>query len=180
MPLPNTATHDFMDLLVAYKARKIEFPHLKQITFAQWALECGWGSTNLARHHKNYGGAKWRKYMEKYAIPVSYEAHDGRTNYCHFETYEDWIDGYWARFDLENMYKGWRNHVSTPEAFIKFIGPIWVGTTPEGKATYVRHVLKINQQIADMFVEKPNEVSEKPTDRSGAQPWDRVLKRDGT
>jgi hypothetical protein len=60
-----------------------------------------------------------------YASPVSYEAHDGRTDYCKFPSLEKFIEGYWARLDLVSAYAGWRENTDSPEAFIGFIAEIW-------------------------------------------------------
>ena len=157
MPMAKTATEDFKKLLVAYKAKKIEFPQLKAVTFAQWTLECGWGTTPLALRHKNYAGAKWRPYMADWATSVIYSAHDGTEYYCSFATHDKWIEGYWGRLDKEKAYKGWRQHVKNGTEFINFIGPTWVGTGAIGEAVYVRHVLRLMEQQADLFKEDPNE-----------------------
>lgn len=142
--LPSTVHNNFIALVGVYKTQAIEFPHLKAITVAQWALECGWGGTGLAKKHNNFAGAKWRPYMAPYGHQAQYEAHDGMTWYTHFFTLGDFIKGYWARLDLEPMYKGWRDHTATPEAFIRFVGPIWVGTDTDDKKKYVNNVLRIH------------------------------------
>jgi N-acetylmuramoyl-L-alanine amidase len=172
MPLPKTVHSGFRDLVSVYKRTPIEFPHLKRVSTAQWALESGWGKSNLAIDHYNFGGAKWRSYMKPYGWAVSYEAHDGEVEYCHFQTFEKWIAGYWARFDLEPAYKGWRKHTGTGDQFIRYIGPTWVGT---GEAKYVRDVLRISKQIADIF-EDPSHVQETGTagNAGSGSDWGRV------
>lgn len=151
--LPKTATDDFANLVRAYQAAEIEFPQLKAITYAQWALESGWGTSSLAFKFKNYGGAKWRTYMAPWATPVKYVAHDGMTQYCLFPTHEAWIAGYWGRLDKESMYAGWRGHTTTGRDFINFIGPIWLGMGKDKGAEYVRKVTRIHDdwQFADVF-----------------------------
>jgi hypothetical protein len=150
---PTTVKKNFEKLAVAYAAAKNEFPHLRGITLAQWALESGWGGTGLASRHNNYAGAKWRKYMAPYGYQVQYDAHDGREWYVHFTDEAAFIAGYWKRLDLEPAYAGWREHTATPEEFIKFVGPIWVGTDDADKQRYVRDVLRICNawKLADHF-----------------------------
>lgn len=157
--LPPTVHKEFVALIDTYKKHPIEFPHLKAITVAQWALECGWGGTGLAKKHNNFAGAKWRPYMAPYGYQVQYPAHDGMAWYTNFNDYKSFIDGYWKRLDLEPMYKGWREHTATPEAFIRFVGPIWVGTDDADKRKYVRNILRIYDayKLADDFKETPNE-----------------------
>lgn len=143
MDLPKTAHQGFRTLGGVYMANAIEFPDLKAVSFAQWALESGWGRSSLASKFNNYGGAKWRTYMAPYAKSVAYTAHDGRTDYCRFANHTMWIEGYWARFDLEPAYRGWRKHTSTPQTFLNFIGPIWLGMGATKGLAYVRLVNEI-------------------------------------
>jgi hypothetical protein len=174
MPLPVTATPQFKSLLETYRRAQIAHPHLKLVTAAQWALESGWGTSNLAKAHRNYAGMKWRTYMGNWAEPTTYTAHDGRTTYCHFASDIDFIVGFWGRLDVEPAYRGWRNHVTTPEQFFSFIGPIWVGTGAEGEARYVRVVLGLATQIADVMNEASHEVDRHPPDDGSPRPWDRM------
>lgn len=141
---PSTVKKNFTKLADIYASTPIEFPHLKGITLAQWAIESGWGGTGLAQRHNNYAGAKWRKYMAPFGYQVQYQAHDGMEWYTHFHDERMFINGYWARLDLEPMYNGWREHTTTSAAYIKFIGPIWVGTDPVDKARYVRDIIRIH------------------------------------
>jgi hypothetical protein len=138
---PVTATEDFRSLAYLYAATDIEFPHLKGVTLAQWALESGWGTSNLARQHRNYAGMKWRKADAQFGNAQPYTAHDGRTEYTHFNRNLDFIRAYWNRLDGVSAYAGWRQHTGSPEDFIGFIGPIWVGRGVNPR--YVPHVLGI-------------------------------------
>lgn len=143
MPLPATVDPSFERLLRIYRDTPIEFPHLKPVTFAQWAKESGWGQSNLAKKFRNFGGAKWRTYMAPYAVAVTYAAHDGITQYCHFHSETDWIKGYWARFDLEPAYRGWRDHTKNETTFLNYVGPIWLGMGTAAGDAYVRDVIRI-------------------------------------
>jgi hypothetical protein len=137
---PPTATPAFRALAGLYAETDIEFPHLKGISLAQWARESGWGTSNLARDHRNYAGMKWRNTDSQFGSARSYTAHDGRTQYTHFNRDIDFIRAYWARLDTA-PYKGWRDHVTTAEDFIAFIGPTWVGRNIDPQ--YVNGVLYI-------------------------------------
>lgn len=179
MPLNKEATDDFRRLLGTYKKAKIEFPQLKLVSFAQWTLECGWGTTKLARDHLNFGGAKWRKYMKPWSTPVMYTPHagdaEGTINYCKFKSHEEWIAGYWGRFDVEPAYKGWRNHTKTGREFIEYIGPTWVGTGPKGEAEYVAHVMRLVKMISDEFHTENKDEDSNGLAYGDPAPWDRML-----
>jgi N-acetylmuramoyl-L-alanine amidase len=135
----------FDSLVQAYLTAKIEFPHLKEITLAQWILESGRGTSDLATKHLNFGGLKWRKEMEGFATPVDYDAHDGPDKYCKFDSVEAFIKGYW-QFIERNPYKGWRDRASSGEDFISFIGPIYAGD-----ASYVSKVLNLYPEAQQIF-----------------------------
>jgi N-acetylmuramoyl-L-alanine amidase len=144
---PATATDGFKTLAALYAVTETEFPHLKGVTLAQWALESGWGTSNLARQHRNFAGMKWRKADAQFGNAQPYTAHDGRTEYTHYNRNIDFIRAYWNRLDGVSAYKGWRDHVGSPEDFISFVGPIWVGRGID--PNYVKRVLYIyNGRIA--------------------------------
>ena len=119
-----TASPSLLSLAKAYEALDIEFPSLKAVTLAQWILESGWGSSELANKYNNFGGIKYRKDMQNIAKSVKYSANDGIDYYCWFDTLEDFVKGYWTFLDRP-PYKGWRSHANDPESFIYFIGHIY-------------------------------------------------------
>lgn len=144
--LPATAGTNFQGLVRAYAATEIEFPILKPITLAQWAIESGWGSSPLAKQNRNYAGMKWRRYMADFkATRVDYTAWDGKApeGYGSFTDDFDFIDAFWARFDEISAYRGWRNHTDTEDAFMAFIGPKWVGGDRKAQFRYLDHIGKI-------------------------------------
>jgi hypothetical protein len=120
-------TEKFRELALAYGTSEIEFPQLRAVTLAQWILESGYGRSDLAEDHLNFGGLKWRREMEGFAEPVDYLAHDGEEKYCKFASIEAFIAGYW-RFMDRAPYEGWRGHADDPERYIRFIGPIYTPT----------------------------------------------------
>lgn len=120
-----------------YATQTIQYPKLKAVTLAQWMLESGRGSSDLAKLHFNFGGLKWRPEMANFATKIMYQAHDGLDAYCKFATLEKFISGYWA-FIGRSPYAGWQQHVATPEDYIRFIGPIY---TP--KPSYANDVLAL-------------------------------------
>nr|AHZ45666.1 N-acetylmuramoyl-L-alanine amidase [uncultured bacterium] len=108
----------------AYRGRNISHPQLRGVTLAQWMLESGRATSELATQHLNFGGLKWRSEMTPHATKVRYKAHDGEDDYCKFASVEAFIDGYWA-FLARAPYKGWEERAGTPQEFIRFIGPIY-------------------------------------------------------
>lgn len=114
-------------LATIYAGENIRHPQLRAVTLAQWLLESGRATSDLARLHLNFGGLKWRPEMAGFATRVEYEASDGVDFYCKFATIESFINGYW-RFINRPPYSGWEGHVSTPEDYIGFIGPIYTPT----------------------------------------------------
>lgn len=157
MSLPETAEPHFADLTEWYQDLSIEKSSLKAITLAQWALESGWGSSELSDRYNNYAGMKWRDFMSDWAKPVYYTAHDGVELYCSFASPEDFINGYWARLDLIPWaYGEWRDHSETPQKFINYIGGTWVGTKHrKGREIYVEKVLRIwATRTRDLFADQ--------------------------
>ncbi len=113
-------------LVTIFSDDDLRHPQLRGIVLAQWMLESGRATSDLSTKHYNFGGLKWRKEMAGFATRVEYDAHDGVDFYCKFATIENFITGYWV-FLNRSPYSGWEANVATPEAFIKFIGPIYAG-----------------------------------------------------
>jgi N-acetylmuramoyl-L-alanine amidase len=134
MPKPNAL---LLKLATIYAQDKARYPKLKAVTLAQWMLESGRATSDLAKLHYNFGGLKWRKEMAGVATKVKYEAHDGVEDYCKFATIENFLTGYWT-FLNRAPYSGWEAHTGTAEDFIGFIGPIY---TPS--PNYVSKVLAL-------------------------------------
>jgi N-acetylmuramoyl-L-alanine amidase len=147
--LPSIAHECFLGLTDVYTKTVIEYPKLRSVTLAQWGLESGYGKSDLAIKHHNYAGMKWRQSMVPYGYPAPYKAHDGQEFYVHFRDDAHFIAGYWKRLDMISNYDGWRAHTKTPEDFIGFIGPIWLGLSAKENAEYVANVLRIKTTIMD-------------------------------
>ncbi|WP_315759587.1 MULTISPECIES: N-acetylmuramoyl-L-alanine amidase [unclassified Bradyrhizobium] len=120
-------TEEFKALVKDYLAADVEFAALRAVTVAQWTLESGYGRSSLATDFRNFARLKWRSEMNGFATPVDYAAHDGTDKYCRFTSRKKFIAGYWNFLD-RSPYEGWRDHVGTPEDFIRFIGPIYTPT----------------------------------------------------
>lgn len=122
------ATNPLLErLALLYSQEDIRHPELRDVSFAQWMLESGRATSDLAKEHYNFGGLKWRPEMAPHATKISYEAHDGVDFYCKFATIESFINGYWA-FINRAPYSGWEEHSSTGNEYINFIGPIYTPT----------------------------------------------------
>ena len=143
--MPDYSTK-FHTLVNEYADLQIEFPELKDISLAQWILESGRGSSDLAELHNNFGGLKWRSEMAGFATPVHYVAHDGPDTYCAFASERDFIIGYW-RFLDRPPYKGWRNQAGSDETFIQFIGKIYAPSSP----SYAEKVLNLRAEARDLL-----------------------------
>lgn len=107
-----------------YSGEPIRHPSLKAVSLAQWMLESGRATSELATLHYNFGGLKWRPEMAAFATRILYQAHDGLDAYCKFATLENFIAGYWG-FIGRSPYSGWETHIDSPEQYIRFIGPIY-------------------------------------------------------
>lgn len=129
-----------------YAGETIRHANLKTVTLAQWMLESGRGTSDLATQHYNFGGLKWRPEMAAFATRVLYQAHDGLDAYCKFATLENFIAGYWA-FIARAPYSGWEAHVDTPQDYINFIGPIY--TPKKGYAAAVLTLMGEAQALLD-------------------------------
>lgn len=135
----------FDELVAHYKAAGIAFSSLKPVSLAQWILESGRGTSALATKHLNFAGLKWRSEMLGFATPVEFEAHDGLDFYCKFASLDAFIVGYW-KFLSRSPYDGWEERAADgPEAFIRFIGPIY---NPAGGA-YVAQILALIAEATD-------------------------------
>lgn len=137
----------FSELVCALKSYKHN-PPLKGITLAQWILESGRGNSDLAKNHYNFGGLKWRKEMEGYGTPVSYKAHDGRTEYVKFQTPLNFIEGYW-KFISRSPYKGWEEFKDDPHGYIEFINR--KGYTPP--LSYYKRVIELEKEALILLKE---------------------------
>jgi N-acetylmuramoyl-L-alanine amidase len=111
-------------LATIYAQDDIRYPQLRAVTLAQWMLESGRCTSDLAQQNYNCAGLKWRPEMAGVATEVSYHAHDGVDSYCKFATLESFIAGYWI-FLNRSPYTGWEDHVASGIEFIEFIGPIY-------------------------------------------------------
>lgn len=133
-------------LHAAYSTMTVEFPQLKGISFAQWGLESGYGTSLLAKSHLNFGGLKWRDFLDDIAVPIDYTDSAGRRDkYCKFLTFENFVQGYWRRFDKISSYQGWRQHTASPEDYFNFIANIYA--PPSQNPSYKPKVLDIYERL---------------------------------
>lgn len=150
---------EWNDFVTTIRDADIEFEHLKKVQLAQAILESGRGSSDLFKLHGNPFGMKYRPEMSGIAIPVTYEANDGKDTYCKFVTLEDAIRGYWIFIDRP-VYSGWRTSISSPDAYIKFIAFAgYIGGDSGAKQTYV-------DKVANLFDEASKLLRRSPVDGS--------------
>jgi N-acetylmuramoyl-L-alanine amidase len=140
-------------LVTVYRGENIRHPNLRAVTLAQWMLESGRATSELAKQHYNFGGLKWRREMSPYATRVAYEAHDGVDYYCKFATLESFVNGYWA-FLNRSPYSGWEGHAGSDSDFIQFIGAIY---TPSNR-NYARDVLRLVPEATELLAQSEEDV----------------------
>lgn len=141
------------DLIRAYAAHPVEAPALKVVTLAQWALESGFGTSELATRHLNFAGLKFRARVNRdrpLATPVDYLAHDGSDTYCAFATLEDFIDGYWAFVDNGPFYEGWRRFVEDPSGYVGHLKAGSYAADPDYVAKVLDLLPRIRAEIKDL------------------------------
>ena len=132
-----------MDKIAYTYARKvIEYPELKVVTLAQWMLESGRGSSDLAKKHNNYAGLKWRGTLGvEGATHIKYKAHDGWDNYAKLPSHDKFIEYYWKFLDRD-IYKGWRKRADDPRKFIQFLLDCGYTTSD----TYLDNVMRLMKE----------------------------------
>jgi N-acetylmuramoyl-L-alanine amidase len=142
---------EWNDFVTTIRDADIEFEHLKKVQLAQAILESGRGSSDLFKLHGNPFGMKYRPEMSGIAIPVTYEANDGKDTYCKFVTLEDAIRGYWIFIDRP-VYSGWRTSISSPDAYIKFIAFAgYIGGDSTAKQVYVDKVANFFDEASKLL-----------------------------
>jgi len=151
----------FYELLHVYSEMDIEFPHLKGVSFSQWAHECGYGKSDLAQRYMNFGGMKYRPELADLCTPADYTDWANESDaYCNFvrgsgsnvedrrQAMRSFVTAYWRRFDATNFYPDWRKNTGTPEQFIRYIGPIYAKTTP-GNKPYATSILNLYRRLGE-------------------------------
>lgn len=138
----------------------IELPGLAVACLAQAIAESGREDSDLAKEHNNHHGMKWRPEMKGIATPVTYATSSepsGSAEFCKFATKEDAVRGYWS-FLERAPYEGFRDHATTPEKFLAFVGPIWcpAGYTAAWKAQH--QGLVYHEHIIQRFLAEAREL----------------------
>ena len=151
-------------LATIYAQEEIRHPKLRAVTLAQWMLESGRCTSDLAQMHYNCAGLKWRPEMTGIATKVSYQAHDGVDSYCKFATLENFITGYWI-FLNRAPYSGWEEHVGSAEEFIEFIGPIY--TPSAGYAQAVLDLVPEAEALLASVAEAPEQAQSSGASKLG-------------
>lgn len=153
--LPHSATSNFVTLADTYRDFSLEWPYLKGVTLAQWAMESGWGMTRLAKTYGNYAGMKWGSIDQHFGAPIIYS---GGTKYTAFTSPTMFIEGYWNRVLNASPYAGVRDNMKSAEEFITYLTPPWLtGRTghndlSSAERKYVRDIMDIrNRRTEELF-----------------------------
>lgn len=117
-------TKSFEELVRVFLNHGSSFEDIHPACIAQFILESGRGTSELAVVHNNYAGMKWRKELNGVARKVLVDAPSETAYFCSFESLHNFVEGYWIFLD-RSPYNGWKEHTSDPEEFINFVGPIW-------------------------------------------------------
>ncbi len=161
----STISSQFKKLAKHYSNAEIKYKHLKPVTLAQWMLESGFGTSKLATENFNFGGLKWRQELEGIAEKVQYEAHDGIDDYCKFDSFDNFIKGYW-KFIERPPYAGWENHVTTDVEYIKYIGKIY-STSSLYADKVIDLIPEAEQLLTNTDKEATGRLSQQPNPVSG-------------
>ncbi|OYU90940.1 MAG: hypothetical protein CFE29_08975 [Bradyrhizobiaceae bacterium PARB1] len=149
--------HSWTDLVRAARTATTPAPGLRAVTLAQWILESGRGTSELAKRHANFAGLKWRDEMTGYATPISYGAHDGVDTYCAFASVDAFIAGYW-RFIGRSVYSGWDAFAGDPRGYITFLKSRGYA----GDAFYPEKVMALLQEAENLLADTGVVVVEEP------------------
>lgn len=126
------------DLIAYYRAAGSPSPSLKVATLAQWIIESGNGTSDLATKHLNFAGLKFRARMTGHATPVDYTGSDGVPDtYCKFDDVESFVNGYW-HFVASGPYGGWEEFDDDGAGYIRHLALHHYAQDPD----YLPNVLK--------------------------------------
>lgn len=114
----------FIALISKLLNRNRDYRNIHSACIAQFILESGRGTSELARDHNNFAGIKWRPELAGLAEKKLIEAPSETAYFCSFASIDDFIEGYWT-FLERRPYEGWEAHTSDPYSFIDFIAPKW-------------------------------------------------------
>lgn len=124
--MPSPAQSGWSALLCTYAADADYTGAMKAASVAQWILESGRGTSDLAKDHRNYASLKFRERMKHFAQPTDYKASDGVDVYCKFASEKDFIAGYWHFID-SGPYDGYKKFENDAAGYIRHIAPNYAG-----------------------------------------------------
>jgi hypothetical protein len=130
-----------LNLVRRYADYPVPYPALKPVSVALWALESGWGRSDLARIHFNFAGIAWWEELADFAAPIQYTAQSTgvTSDYCRFASFENFFDAFWQRFERDPRFADLAANAGSPAAFLGYIAPI----LRPGVPGYADSVLKI-------------------------------------
>jgi hypothetical protein len=146
---------------------------LKIASLAQFILESNRGKSKLAKEHLNYGGIKYRKELSDYAVPVKYEAHDGKDTYAKFEGDKAFIEGYW-KFISRAPYKGFEKYADDSLGYLKHIKSKGYAESPnyvEKVSALFPEAEKLLKAAGAVVVEVPKEKPKVDSAPAGRSEW---------
>lgn len=159
-------TDKFLELADAQVASD-QYPTLKSVTLAQWILESGRGSSDLAEMHDNFGGLKWRDRMQGFAVPVEMvtPSEPQGATWCKFRDPPAYIPGYW-QFIESGPYEDPARYADNPRAYLEMLHDCGYATDPG----YVDKVWSLEPEARQLLIDRGATVpSPEPEPPAGPQ-----------
>jgi N-acetyl-anhydromuramyl-L-alanine amidase AmpD len=148
----------WQDLISIYRGYSAKPEQLKKASLAQWILESGRGTSELARNYLNFAGLKYRDRMAGYATPVTYTGADKvTTTYCKFGSISEFIDGYWNFITSPGApYKDWQKYENDAQGYLEYIAKAGYCPLP-GYVEQVSRAIPEAVTLLGVTAEKPPE-----------------------
>lgn len=145
---------------LVYKLAISPYPqHIKEARLAQWILESGRGTSELAIKHFNFGGFKWRSEMSLYgqSVLIKVPSEDLPQAFVDFNSIQDFIDGAQAFMKRAPYVPTKWELTTTAEQYISAIGKVYA-TDPNYISKVVAMIPEAKTllaQYADVSVNEP-------------------------
>jgi flagellum-specific peptidoglycan hydrolase FlgJ len=128
-------------------------PHFITVQLAQAILESGRGTSVLFLKANNPYGIKYRKELERLAIPLEIKASDGIGVYAKFNDFDSATTGYWV-FINRVRYRGWELTKDENQFIKHLVDKGYAGNGEAHQASYLgklRSILPEARHIVRLF-----------------------------
>lgn len=120
---------------------KINWPHLKEASLAQWLYTSANGTRELAISANNFANLPYRPEMSGFADKISTQLNldqPSSNDFCKFASVDRFITGYW-KFLTRAPYQGLEKNTNSAETFLGFITQQGFSSDP----SYVRKIVAL-------------------------------------